>query len=90
MALRLLRALSLAAGLFLAAGEAETDCMGFDCLEEDEGYDDMSILQSFGSGQGSKHLAGRQQVVQRQPRMVGQDVASPRAGMQSSGSMGLK
>lgn len=63
MALRLLRALALAIGLFLAAGEAETECMGFGCPEEDEGYDDMSILQSFGSGQGSRHLPGQQKVL---------------------------
>eukprot|EP00429_Kryptoperidinium_foliaceum_P080800 CAMPEP_0176207594 /NCGR_PEP_ID=MMETSP0121_2-20121125/12695_1 /TAXON_ID=160619 /ORGANISM="Kryptoperidinium foliaceum, Strain CCMP 1326" /LENGTH=89 /DNA_ID=CAMNT_0017546573 /DNA_START=82 /DNA_END=351 /DNA_ORIENTATION=+ len=86
MALRLLRALALAIGLFLAAGEAETECMGFGCPEEDEGYDDMSILQSFGSGQGSRHLPGQQKVVQRQPRLVGEDTAPRAAGARSVGT----
>lgn len=52
-ALRFLHALAaLTAGLSLRAGESETECLGFGCPEEDEGYDDMSTLRSFGSGQG--------------------------------------
>eukprot|EP00429_Kryptoperidinium_foliaceum_P052583 CAMPEP_0176085156 /NCGR_PEP_ID=MMETSP0120_2-20121206/42619_1 /TAXON_ID=160619 /ORGANISM="Kryptoperidinium foliaceum, Strain CCMP 1326" /LENGTH=87 /DNA_ID=CAMNT_0017418971 /DNA_START=63 /DNA_END=326 /DNA_ORIENTATION=- len=61
MAMRQLRVLLFVAVGLWTRSAAQWGCDGgADCGMDEGDNDDMSILQSFGSGQGSRHVAQQQ------------------------------